>query len=797
MPAPQISPLPNPPSRSQSPETFSVDADAFLGALPDFQSEANDQADYLDALAIDVDEASAAAVAAASIAAGAANYQGDYSAGTTYQIGESVSYTGRRYVAKTVNTGVTPADGANWFLINDGDVLGPVSATANGLAFFDGATGKIIKSGLGNGTLGQVLVAGGTGAIPSWSTPSGSPLNIVDRTSNTMLAASDLGKLFRLTGNFTQTFDAAATLGAGWWCYLENMANLTVGGGLKQISSAGFQATFPNYNTFNKFLMSPDGLSFIYTQTTTSNTIYFATLTRPFDFTTAGSASAKNIGNIGTAGNALAFGNDGTKFYVSSGATIYQYSLSTPYNVSTATYDGSSYNAPITAVSINFNSDGTQCFINNSSSFRTLTLSTAWAINTATSSAAQGSFASSDTFDISPDGLTVIAGGNAGIIEYSLPTAYAFASATIGKRTRPVNNTAIKALFASNGNLVAVFKPSSDLICQYLGAPVPYKTFKAPDTFDVNDIILDPNGSETIDERSNMYLYPGEMRLIVSDGVNLKSLPLRGFTRHFSSSSDFNLPSGYDFLEVMAWGGGGGGNGVVGGLNRAGAGGGGAGCVMDTINTKNMPNTIQVTIGAGATFNSTGASGGTSSFAQYVVSSGALSATNSFSGVGRGWGGKENITLVTQLAAFGDSQASPSYATSPTSGGSGIYSGGSGGGTAQTTSSSFYVGGNSYFGAGGGGAGAWNNTTAGQGGSRRAISEYGGAAGTSNFPNGDANVPFGCGGGGGAWTNSIAGNGADGGLGGGGGGGSATDGSTVVGDGGNGGNGFVIVRGII
>ena len=175
MPAPQISPLPTPPSRSQSPETFSVDADAFLGALPDFQSEANDQADYLDALAIDVTADAAAAEAAAAIAAGAANYQGDYNAGTTYQIGESVSYTGRRYVAKTVNTGITPADGANWFLINDGDVLGPVSATANGIALYDGTTGKIIKNGPAAGTLGNILISDGTtwtSAAPSAGGPS-------------------------------------------------------------------------------------------------------------------------------------------------------------------------------------------------------------------------------------------------------------------------------------------------------------------------------------------------------------------------------------------------------------------------------------------------------------------------------------------------------------------------------------------------------------------------------------------------------------------------------------------------
>ena len=43
------------------------------------------------------------------------------------------------------------------------------------------------------------------------------------RTSNTKLTAADKGKLIDITsGTFTQTFDAAATLGDGWWCYLRN-----------------------------------------------------------------------------------------------------------------------------------------------------------------------------------------------------------------------------------------------------------------------------------------------------------------------------------------------------------------------------------------------------------------------------------------------------------------------------------------------------------------------------------------------------------------------------------------------
>lgn len=43
------------------------------------------------------------------------------------------------------------------------------------------------------------------------------------RTSNTILGTADKGTLIDITsGTFTQTFDAVATLGDGWWCYLRN-----------------------------------------------------------------------------------------------------------------------------------------------------------------------------------------------------------------------------------------------------------------------------------------------------------------------------------------------------------------------------------------------------------------------------------------------------------------------------------------------------------------------------------------------------------------------------------------------
>jgi hypothetical protein len=142
---PPIAALPTPPSRSQSPSTFSADADAFLGALPDFGDEANDLAGYLDTLAGEVDADAIAAAASATSAANsalsaayAANYEGAYNAGTTYQIGDSVLYNDELWLALTVNTGVTPVEGANWRNLSVPSTFALItSVTASGASAVD------------------------------------------------------------------------------------------------------------------------------------------------------------------------------------------------------------------------------------------------------------------------------------------------------------------------------------------------------------------------------------------------------------------------------------------------------------------------------------------------------------------------------------------------------------------------------------------------------------------------------------------------------------------------------------
>ena len=48
-------------------------------------------------------------------------------------------------------------------------------------------------------------------------------INNFTRTTNTIIVAADRGMLFNLSTVFTQTLTAAATLGAGWYCYLRNV----------------------------------------------------------------------------------------------------------------------------------------------------------------------------------------------------------------------------------------------------------------------------------------------------------------------------------------------------------------------------------------------------------------------------------------------------------------------------------------------------------------------------------------------------------------------------------------------
>jgi hypothetical protein len=149
-----ITALPTPPSR-QDPTNFNDRADAFLGALPQFQTEAN-------TLQTDVNSKQVAAATSATNAAAselaAANTAGAaiWVSGTTYTVGQNrfspINFL--TYRRKTAGAGTTDPslDSTNWTLLTG---LGDVATTGN-------------QTIAGNKTFtNRVLVAGGSASSPS------------------------------------------------------------------------------------------------------------------------------------------------------------------------------------------------------------------------------------------------------------------------------------------------------------------------------------------------------------------------------------------------------------------------------------------------------------------------------------------------------------------------------------------------------------------------------------------------------------------------------------------------------
>lgn len=106
-----ITDIPTPPSSSDA-TNFRTRADAFMASLDTLSTELNTYATQANALETNVNNKEASAVSASIIASGAANYQGDWSAGS-YSLGQSVSKDGVRYISKINLNSDTPPS-SNW-----------------------------------------------------------------------------------------------------------------------------------------------------------------------------------------------------------------------------------------------------------------------------------------------------------------------------------------------------------------------------------------------------------------------------------------------------------------------------------------------------------------------------------------------------------------------------------------------------------------------------------------------------------------------------------------------------------
>lgn len=253
-----MTPLTGMPARTQEQSTFNTNANDFFSTkLPLFVTEAN-------ALQVDVDAKKTLAESAATTAttkagdattqAGIATTQATLAENWATQLGTPVS--GGEYSAKyhaqaaaasaasAVNSPGTQATSITSMTISNisqsftlqqtgknfvvgqwvtiADAINPsTSWMAGGITAFNSGTGNItvnVVMSVGAATLSNWVV---TAASAFVETPTFGGRSA--RTSNTVLAGSDLGKLIDITsGTFTQTFTAAATLGGNWFCHIRN-----------------------------------------------------------------------------------------------------------------------------------------------------------------------------------------------------------------------------------------------------------------------------------------------------------------------------------------------------------------------------------------------------------------------------------------------------------------------------------------------------------------------------------------------------------------------------------------------
>ena len=235
---------------------------------------------------------------------------------------------------------------------------------------------------------------------------------------------------------------------------------------------------------------TPESLSFksdgteMYVIGDANNVVLQYTLSTAWDISTASYTQGFTVTSQETSPKGLCFKSDGTKMYIMGvvGDDINEYTLSTAWDVSTATYSTNfSVNSQDgTPHGIFFKSDGTELFMIGQQRLAVwqYSLSTAWDVSTASFT-----WPSSDRLDVSsdetnltafylkPDGTKLYATGFTGddVNEYTLSTAWEISSASF------VQNFSVSAqegsphglFFKSDGTKMYVAGPSSSSVNEY------------------------------------------------------------------------------------------------------------------------------------------------------------------------------------------------------------------------------------------------------------------------------------------------------------------------------------------